>query len=473
MTTPSTHDAAPGTPGSAGPSPLGAPQPTRSVADLVRAAISGWLGTALEFMDFQLYSLAAALVFSQLFFASEDAGMAVIGAMATYGVGYVARPVGAWYFGRMGDRIGRKKVLFYTIVLMGVATTLIGFLPTYGQVGLLAPALLVTLRLLQGFGAGAEISGAGVMLAEYAPVRRRGLVASLVALGTNCGTLFASAIWAILLVVVTEQQLLDWAWRIPFIASALVMVFAVWVRFNLKESPVFEARDDVVDGAAVDTAEAPEGEIPDEAREFVQARSLTVKSVAVAFLLRFGQAGNSGMIQTYLISFMTVFLLLDKQLSTEVVIISSLVAFVTVPVIGLLGDRYGRKTMYTIMSAVGVVVAIPCMLLIVSGVTWQVIVGYVIIHNIGVMSLASMENLALPEIFGAKNRYQATGVVREVAAIVATGATPVIAAAIVAATGSWIPVAVIIMFFSGCALFAALWMKEVAGRDLTDPRPAM
>ena len=456
--------------------PVTAPEhPTRSVGDLVRAAVSGWLGTALEFMDFQLYSLAAALVFSQLFFAADDPGMAVIGAMATYGVGYVARPVGAWFFGRMGDRIGRKKVLFYTIVLMGLATTLIGVLPTYETVGILAPALLVALRLLQGLGAGAEISGAGVMLAEYAPTKRRGLVASLVALGTNCGTLFASAIWAVLLVVVTEQQLLDWAWRIPFIASAVVMVFAVWVRFNLKESPVFEARGDVVDGEAVtaDEVEPVSEQKAEQVAEFREARPLTVKAVAVAFLLRFGQAGNSGMIQTYLISFMTVFLMLDKQLSTEVVIYSSLAAFVTVPVVGLLGDRFGRKTMYTIMSAIALVVAIPCILLIVSGVTWQVILGYVVLHNLAVMSLASMENLALPEIFGARNRYQATAVVREIAAIVATGATPVIAAAIVAATGSWIPVAVIIMFFSACALFAAVWMKEVAGRDLTDPNPAM
>ena len=445
--------------------------PSRSVADLVR----GWLGTALEFMDFQLYSLAAALVFSQLFFAADNPGMAVIGVMATYGVGYVARPVGAWFFGRMGDRIGRKKVLFYTIVLMGMATTLIGVLPTYETVGMLAPALLVALRLLQGLGAGAEISGAGVMLAEYAPTRRRGLVASLVALGTNCGTLFASAIWALLLVVVTEQQLLDWAWRIPFIASAIVMVFAVWVRFNLKESPVFEARGDVVDGEAMtaDEVEPVSEQKAEEVAEFREARPLTLKAVAVAFLLRFGQAGNSGMIQTYLISFMTVFLMLDKQLSTEVVIYSSLAAFVTVPVVGLLGDRFGRKTMYTIMSAIALVVAIPCILLIVSGVTWQVIIGYVVLHNLAVMSLASMENLALPEIFGARNRYQATAVVREIAAIVATGATPVFAAAIVAATGSWIPVAVIIMFFSACALFAAVWMKEVAGRDLTDPNPAM
>ena len=472
MNTSPTHVASTGSPGRPEPSPQ---QPARSVGDLVRAAVSGWLGTALEFMDFQLYSLAAALVFSQLFFAADDAGMAVIGAMATYGVGYVARPVGAWFFGRMGDRIGRKKVLFYTIVLMGLATTLIGVLPTYETAGLLAPALLVALRLLQGLGAGAEISGAGVMLAEYAPTRRRGLIASLVALGTNCGTLFASAIWALLLVVVTEQQLLDWAWRVPFIASAIVMVFAVWVRFNLKESPVFEARGDVVDGEAVAAGEIEDHDAQqaEEVAEFRQARPLTVKSVAVAFLLRFGQAGNSGMIQTYLISFMTVFLMLDKQLSTEVVIFSSLAAFVTVPVVGLLGDRFGRKTMYTIMSAIALVVAIPCILLIVSGVTWQVILGYVVLHNLAVMSLASMENLALPEIFGARNRYQATAVVREIAAIVATGAAPVSAAAVVAATGSWMPVAVLIMFFSACALFAAVWMKEVAGRDLTDPNPAM
>ena len=147
------------------------PTAQRSMADLVRAAVSGWLGTALEFMDFQLYSLAAALVFSQLFFSGESAGMAVVLSMATYGVGYIARPLGAIFFGRLGDRIGRRKVLFYTIALMGAATTLIGVLPTYAQVGMLAPILLVALRLLQGFGAGAEISGAGVMLAEYAPAQ--------------------------------------------------------------------------------------------------------------------------------------------------------------------------------------------------------------------------------------------------------------------------------------------------------------
>ncbi|HVI17118.1 MAG TPA: MFS transporter, partial [Gaiellales bacterium] len=203
---------------------------TRTTRDLTKAAVSGWLGTAMEFLDFQLYSLAAAIVFNKIFFPNVSPAVGLIAAMATYGVGYVARLAGAIYFGRMGDRIGRKRVLFITIALMGASTTLIGVLPTYAAVGLLAPILLVVLRLLQGFGAGAEIAGATTMLAEYAPAKRRGLIASFVALGTNSGTLAASALWALLLAVLSEDQLLSWGWRLPFLLSFVLMVFAVWLR---------------------------------------------------------------------------------------------------------------------------------------------------------------------------------------------------------------------------------------------------
>ncbi|GAA3654365.1 MFS transporter [Microbacterium marinilacus] len=451
------------------------PTTKRSVRDLVRAAISGWLGTALEFMDYQLYSLAAALVFAELFFSDEDPAMAVVAAMATYGVGYVARPLGAFFFARLGDKKGRTKVLFYTILLMGLATTLIGVLPTYSQVGLLAPILLVLLRIAQGFGAGAEISGAGVMLAEYAPAKRRGIIASLVALGTNCGTLLASAIWAILLVAFNEQEVIDWAWRIPFIGSAVIMLFAVWVRFNLKESPVFEERDDVVDGQALSRDETIKlatetGDI----RTLEAMNRKPVKAFVIALLLRFGQAGNSGMIQTYLISYITVVLLLDRSIGVNAVIVSSLVAFITVPLSGWLGDRFGRKRMYTIWAIVALIVIVPTMLMIASKDTVQVFVGYVVLHNLAVMSFASLENLTLPELFGARNRYTYTAMAREIAAIAATGAGPVIAAAWVSAvTGSFVPIVVMLVFFTLCALVAAIWMPEVAGRDLTDPRDAI
>lgn len=450
------------------------PVAQRSTADLVRAAVSGWLGTALEFMDFQLYSLAAALVFSQLFFSGESAGMAVVLSMATYGVGYIARPLGAIFFGRLGDRIGRRKVLFYTILLMGAATTLIGVLPTYQQVGVLAPILLVALRLLQGFGAGAEISGAGVMLAEYAPVKRRGFVASLVGLGTNCGTLFASGIWAILLGVMVESDVIAWGWRIPFIASAVVMVFAVWVRLNLKESPVFEEREDVVDGRAMSREEilAQAGQVETRTVEALQRKP--IKAIAVAFFLRFGQAGNSGLIQTYLISFMTLTLALQKSLSANIVIVSSLVGFLTIPLIGFLGDKFGRRRMYIIVMSSALVVVVPAMMAIDSKNLLWVFVGYVVLHNVAVLSPASLENVSIPEIFGSRNRYTLTAVVREIAAVIATGIGPVLVAAWVAATtGSPIPIMVMLVLYSLAALIVAVWAKDWTGRDLTDPLPAM
>ena len=451
------------------------PTAKRSTRDLVRAAISGWLGTALEFMDYQLYSLAAALVFADLFFSNEDPAMAVVAAMATYGVGYVARPVGAFFFARLGDKTGRTKVLFYTILLMGLSTTLIGFLPTYSQVGLLAPILLVLLRIAQGFGAGAEISGAGVMLAEYAPAKRRGIIASLVALGTNCGTLLASALWAGLLLAFSEDEVIAWAWRIPFIGSVVIMLFAVWVRFNLKESPVFEERDDVVDGKALTKQETIA-----LATETGNLRTLEamnrkpIKAFSIALLLRFGQAGNSGLVQTYLISYITVVLLLDRSIGVNAVIVSSLVAFITVPLSGWLGDRYGRKRMYMVWAIIALIIIVPTMLMIHSKDTVQVFVGYVVLHNLAVMSFASLENLTLPELFGARNRYTYTAMAREIAAIVATGAGPVIAAAWVsAATGSFIPIIIMLGVFTLCALVASIWMPEVAGRDLTDPRDAI
>lgn len=451
------------------------PAQKRSIRDLVRAAVSGWLGTALEFMDYQLYSLAAALVFADLFFSDEDPAMAVVAAMATYGVGYVARPVGAFFFARLGDRTGRAKVLFCTIVLMGLSTALIGVLPTYHDVGIVAPILLVLLRIAQGFGAGAEISGAGVMLAEYAPANRRGLIASLVALGTNCGTLFASAIWSLLLIAFSEDDVIAWAWRIPFVGSIVIMLFAVWVRFSLKETPVFEERADVVDGKALSREETIElatktGDI----RTIEAMNRKPIKAFLIALLLRFGQAGNSGMVQTYLISYITVVLLLDRSIGVNAVIISSLVAFITVPLSGWLGDTFGRKRMYLVWSIVALVVILPTMLMIHSKETALVFVGYVVLHNLAVMSFASLENLTLPELFGARNRYTYTAMAREIAAIVATGAGPVIAAAWVsAATGSFVPIVIMLGIFTACALVAAVWMPEVAGRDLTDPRDAI
>lgn len=365
----------------------------RDTSDLIKAAVSGWLGTALEFMDFQLYSLGAALVFHEIFFPEQSAIMALILAMGTYGAGYVARIVGAFIFGRMGDSIGRTKVLFITITMMGVCTTLIGVLPTYAQVGLLAPTMLVVLRIVQGLGAGAEISGAGTMLAEYAPKGKRGIISSLVAMGTNCGTLSATAIWALMFFLFDRETLLSWGWRIPFLASAVVMLFAIWLRLNLKESPVFE--------------EANESAVKEVAPQMSIASMFKGKSFWLATGLRFGQAGNSGLIQTFLAGYLVTALHFNKAIPTDALMISSILGFVTIPLLGWLSDKIGRRIPYILLNISAIVLAYPMLSIIVHGASGvsTIMICIIVIHNFAVLGLFALENITMAEMFGSQNRF--------------------------------------------------------------------
>ncbi|UKA62032.1 MFS transporter [Arthrobacter sp. FW306-04-A] len=450
---------------------------TRSTRDLAKVAVSGWLGTAMEFMDFQLYSLAAAIVFNKIFFPDVSPVIGLIAAMATYGVGYVARLVGAVYFGRMGDRIGRKKVLFITIALMGASTTLIGVLPTYAMIGIWAPILLVALRLIQGFGAGAEIAGATVMLTEYASARRRGLISSLVCLGTNSGTLGASALWAILVAALPQDQLLSWGWRIPFLASFVLMIFAVWVRRSLKESPVFEERADVVDGVALskqdivskkDAVGEAKGGAKTPVTSSIEAalHQRKGKAFLIALGLRFGQAGNSGLVQTFLVGYLATVLLVDKNVGTTAIVYGSLLGFVTIPVIGFLGDRFGRRPLYLALSALTALFAIPMMLMITSGNTGLITVAMVIGLNLGVLSLFAMESVTMAEFFGARTRFTQLALAKEIGGILATAIGPLLAATLTAITGHWWPLAAMLIGYSLITLVSAAVGPEVRGRDM-------
>lgn len=445
--------------------------------ELIKVSISGWLGTTLEYIDFQLYGLAAALVFNTIFFPQISPAAGLMASLATYGVGYFARIFGAFVFGRLGDRIGRKNVLVMTILLMGGGSTLIGLLPTYSMIGLWAPFMLLILRLIQGFGAGAEISGATIMLTEYAPTKRRGILSAFVALGTNSGTLFASAIWLILTQVLKNDQLMSWGWRIPFLLSFLIMFFAIWIREHIAETPVFLARPDVVNGKAISTKEFKElAESKDDQKRAVFEESLKQrkgKAFFLAFWLRFGQNGNSSVIQTFLVGYVVTALLVNKSVPSMALVYGSLLGFLSIPLIGLLGDHFGRRKMYCVVTILSIIVAWPLLLMITSGTIWMLIVGMMLALNLCVLNLFSLENVTMSELFGARTRYTQLALSKEFGGTLSGAIAPFATAAFCAWAGSWWPILVMLVVFSLIALIAAWIGPEVSGRDLNDLKDAV
>src|SRR5215218_6781659 len=218
------------------------PEVSTGRRDPKKAAMSGWIGSALEYYDFALYSLAAALVFPAIFFPSENPTVAIIASLATYAVGYVSRPLGAVVLGAWGDRHGRKNVLVFAMLLMGFSTFAVGLLPTYGQVGLLAPALVVTLRLIQGFAVAGELGGASAMIVEHSPDARRGFFASFSLQGTQVGSILATAVLLPLSALLPKDQFQAWGWRIPFLLSAFVILAGYIIRRRVQEPPAYLAQ---------------------------------------------------------------------------------------------------------------------------------------------------------------------------------------------------------------------------------------
>ena len=211
--------------------------------DMYKAFAASLTGTALEFYDFAVYSAAAAIVFPLIFFPASDPVTGTLLAFSTYAVGYISRPVGGIIFGRLGDEIGRKKILVFTLMLIGVATFLIGLLPTYGNIGILAPAILVFLRFAQGVGVGGEWGGAVLLSSEFGEPSRRGFWASAAQIGPPAGNLLANGALAVLTLTLSEQAFLDYGWRIAFVISALLVAFGLWIRLKLEDTPNFKAME--------------------------------------------------------------------------------------------------------------------------------------------------------------------------------------------------------------------------------------
>lgn len=302
-----------------------------------RAFTASLTGTALEYYDFAIYSSAAALIFAHLYFPSADPSVGLIQAFATYAVGYVARPFGGLVFGRLGDIVGRKKVLVWTLLLVGVSTLLIGLLPTHGQIGVVAPVLLVLLRFAQGVGVGGEWGSAVLLSSEFGDERRRGLWASAAQIGPPLGTLLANGVLALLIASLSEEQFLQWGWRVAFLLSALLIGFGLWVRSALDETPVFKA------------LEQQQQRVEKPLQEVLRTQK---RRLLAAMLARVGPDVLYAMFVVFVLTFATQTLGLSRGQAVTAVLIGSAIQVPLIPFFGYLSDLYGRRRIYAI-GAVG------------------------------------------------------------------------------------------------------------------------
>ncbi len=295
-----------------------------------KAAASGWIGSALEYYDFFIYATAASLIFPQVFFPAGNPTVAIVVSLATYGVGYVARPIGAFVLGHWGDTNGRKQVLILCMFLMGISTMLVGILPTYSQVGILAPVLLVLLRLVQGFAVAGEISGASSMIMEHAPFGRRGYYASFTLQGVQAGQILAAAVFLPLAAYMPTEAFNAWGWRIPFLLSIVVIVAGWIIRREVEETPAFAREDDAGAVPRAPIVEAFRLSSADMGRVVCMALMNTVPVVATVF-------GAAYAVQpAYGIGF-------HKDVYLWIPVVGNIVAVLVIPFVGNLSDRVGRR----------------------------------------------------------------------------------------------------------------------------------
>ncbi|MDI2029543.1 MFS transporter [Saccharopolyspora sp. TS4A08] len=402
-----------------------------------KAALAAFLGSMLEYYDFFIYGSAAALVFPVLFFPSDDPAVGTIAALATFGAGYVARPLGGVVLGHFGDRVGRKKIMIFTLLLMGTSSLAVGLLPTYQQAGLLAPALLVLVRLGQGFSAGGEAAGASTLTLEHSPEGHRGFFTSFTMSGTMGGIVLANLVF-IPVAALPEEQLLSWGWRMPFLLSIVMILIAYAVRRNLDETPVFESEAAQDELAPLPLATLFRTQWRDVVRIAVASLFAMLQTIFMVFGLAYATSREVG---------------LDKPTMLWASVFANALAVVAVPAAAALSDRVGRRPVW-IASSLGCGVLVWVYF-------WAVSTGSVPLIFVTALAFAGLAYSGMnglwpaffAETFAARVRYSGFAISSQVGLLLA-GFAPTVGFAIKGGgeTG-WIPVA---SFASACAVVSAL-----------------
>jgi len=378
----------------------------------VKVATASLIGTAIEWYDFFLYGTAAALIFNKLFFPTFDPMIGTLLAFATYAVGFVARPVGGLVFGHYGDKIGRKTMLYLTLLIMGTATVLIGFLPTYETLGIWAALLLIACRLVQGFGLGGEWGGAVLMAVEHAPGHRRGFYGSWPQLGAPLGLVLGTLVFSIFSLIMSETQFNTWGWRLPFLFSIVLVIVGLWIRFTIAESPEFQKIKD----------EKQQVRMP-----IIDAIRLYPKNILLAMGARFAENGFFYIFATFTLAYATQALGINRQDILNGVLIAATIEIFTILGFGALSDYLGRRPVYIFGAIFSALMSFPLFMLLGTKVPQMAWIAIVLGLAIGHAAMYGPQASFFSELFGTSVRYSGVSLGYNLASIFAGALSPLIA----------------------------------------------
>lgn len=420
-----------------------------------KVALATLIGTAVEWYDYFIYANAAALVLAPLFFTPFVESMGPTGAQilsfATVGVSFFFRPLGAMVAGHLGDKLGRKIMLVLTLVLMGVATALIGLLPTYAQIGATAPILLVVLRILQGFSAGGEWGGAALMAVEHAPAKKRGWFGGFPQIGVPLGMLMATLVLAVLSATTTQEQFLDWGWRVPFLLSIALVAIGFWIRRGVEESPVFQEIK----------AEDEQVHLP-----MVQMFRYSGRQVLKGALTFAGNNAMGYMITGgYILAYTTATLKMDRTVMLNVISLAAAFWIVTTLVGAWVSDRITRKRTYQIGFVVMLAMVVPMFLAIDTAQPWIVAVG-MLAMTVALGLTYGPASAMFAEMFPARVRYSGAGITYALGSILGGAFSPMIAAALFAQFHTNMAVVIYLGTIALVALVAVTTIKDRTGQPL-------
>ncbi|WP_206956074.1 shikimate transporter [Trinickia acidisoli] len=389
-----------------------------------RAAIGSAVGAVVDWYDFLLYGIVAALVFNTAFFPKVSPTMGTLAAFATFGVGFLFRPLGGIVFGHYGDRLGRKRMLVLTVMMMGLSTVAIGFLPTFASIGWWAPVLLVTMRAIQGFAVGGEWGGAALMAVESAPRGNKAFYSSGVQVGYGIGLVLATGIVSLLSHAFGDAAFRAWGWRLPFVFSIVLVAIGLWVRASMDESQEF-----------VENVEHQHRKLK---LPVVEALTRHPKAFAYIIALRLAELFSMYIVTAFALSYSTTNLGMSRDLFLNIGLLVGAVSCVTIPCFAWLADRFGLKRIYLVGATIGLVSAVPFFMALEARATVWIVIFAVLLANIAHDMVVSVQQPLFTELFGAEYRYSGAGVGYQFASVVGGGFTPFIAVALTSlAGGSW------------------------------------